>query len=80
MNIPCLTLRNSTERPETVTMGTNELIGEDFEKLGDYLEDIINGKWKLGVIPELWDGKTAERIIKKLFALYSLISPLLSVS
>jgi UDP-N-acetylglucosamine 2-epimerase (non-hydrolysing) len=70
LKVPCLTLRNSTERPETVTIGTNELIGEDISQLRKYLAKIIEGKWKEGAIPPLWDGKTAERIVSKLYELY----------
>ena len=71
LNIPCLTLRNSTERPETVTLGTNELIGEDLPKLKLYLEKIIAGDWKKGSIPEFWDGKTSERIVASLLSIYA---------
>lgn len=71
LHIPCLTLRNSTERPETVTLGTNELIGEDLPKLKKYLEKIIAGQWKKGLIPEFWDGKTSERIVASLLSIYS---------
>lgn len=63
LKIPCVTLRNNTERPETVTFGTNELIGEDFQKLSDSLKKINNNQWKPGQIPELWDGATADRIV-----------------
>ncbi len=63
LKIPCLTLRNSTERPETITLGTNELVGTDANNILPYLEKLIKGKWKKGEIPELWDGKTAERIV-----------------
>lgn len=71
LNIPCLTLRKSTERPETVTTGTNELVGDDLEKLEKHLKKIIAGEWKKGHVPPLWDGKTAERIVAKLGSLYS---------
>lgn len=71
LHIPCLTLRNSTERPETVVRGTNELIGEDIEKLKPYLNKIIAGQWKKGSIPEYWDGYTSERIVKILISIYS---------
>ena len=71
LKVPCLTLRNTTERPETVNMGTNELVGDDFKKLEGYLKNIIAGNWKEGSIPPLWDGKTAVRIINKLIELYS---------
>ncbi len=71
LNIPCLTLRNSTERPETVTMGTNELVGTNPFNLTPYLTKLQQGKWKLSSIPPLWDGKTANRIVAKLIELYS---------
>jgi UDP-N-acetylglucosamine 2-epimerase (non-hydrolysing) len=70
LNIPCLTLRNSTERPETVTIGTNELIGDDIDKLKKYLSKIVNGQWKEGAIPKFWDGHTSERIVSILYSLY----------
>ena len=70
LDIPCLTLRNSTERPETVTMGTNELIGDDLEKLKNCLNQIMNNNWKKGNIPQFWDGKTSGRIVEILFRLY----------
>jgi UDP-N-acetylglucosamine 2-epimerase (non-hydrolysing) len=63
MGIPCLTLRDNTERPETCTIGTNELIGTDPSKLPLALDVLFSGNWKKGGIPELWDGKAAERII-----------------
>ncbi len=71
LHIPCLTLRNSTERPETVTMGTNELIGDDINKLKPSLKKIIEGNWKKGTVPPFWDGKTSERIINILIAIYT---------
>ena len=70
LNIPCLTLRNSTERPETVIIGTNELIGDDLCKLKSYLKKIMDGEWKKGTIPPFWDGKTSERIIEVLGSIY----------
>jgi UDP-N-acetylglucosamine 2-epimerase (non-hydrolysing) len=63
LNIPCLTLRNSTERPETVSDGTNLLIGDDFKLLNDSINTLNIGGWKTGRIPELWDGKASERIV-----------------
>jgi UDP-N-acetylglucosamine 2-epimerase (non-hydrolysing) len=58
MGVPCLTLRDSTERPETVTIGTNELIGTDPAKLGPALDRLFAG-WKQGAIPENWDANRA---------------------
>lgn len=63
MGIPCITLRDNTERPETCTIGTNELIGTDPKAIKPTLNKLFNGNWKKGGIPELWDGKAAERII-----------------
>lgn len=66
MGVPCLTLRDTTERPETVTVGTNELIGTDPAKLRPALDRLFAGQWKVGGIPEKWDGKTGERIVAEL--------------
>jgi UDP-N-acetylglucosamine 2-epimerase (non-hydrolysing) len=63
MGVPCLTLRDTTERPETVTVGTNELIGSDPARLAPALDRLFAGEWKTGAIPEKWDGKTSERIV-----------------
>lgn len=62
LGVPCITLRDTTERPETVTIGTNELIGTDPAALAPTLERLFAGHWKKGGIPELWDGRTGERI------------------
>jgi len=69
MGIPCLTLRDNTERPETVTIGTNELIGTNPKNIAPAMEKLFSGKWKKGSIPELWDGRTAERIVETLITL-----------
>jgi UDP-N-acetylglucosamine 2-epimerase (non-hydrolysing) len=66
MGIPCMTLRDNTERPETITEGTNELLGTDPKALKPALEKLFAGRWKKGGIPALWDGKTGERIVKEL--------------
>ena len=63
MGVPCITLRDNTERPETCTVGTNELIGTNPAAIKPALDKLFAGEWKKGAIPELWDGKTAERII-----------------
>lgn len=63
LGIPCLTLRTSTERPETITIGTNELLGDQPEAIAPAMQQLFSGNWKKGDIPELWDGKAAERII-----------------
>ena len=62
LGVPCLTMRENTERPITVSEGTSTLIGGDIEKLKRYLSEIIDGKYKQGRCPELWDGQAAERI------------------
>lgn len=66
MGIPCLTLRTTTERPETVTLGTNELLGTDVVAIAEALKRLFSGDWKSGQIPEKWDGCTAERIVDHL--------------
>ena len=70
LNIPCMTLRDSTERPETITLGSNELIGTDPAKLLPFLKRVQNGQWKTATTPALWDGHTSRRIVKKLLELY----------
>ena len=63
MGVPCLTLRDNTERPETVTIGTNELVGTNPANLAPALRRVVAGQWKKGAVPEKWDGKAAERIV-----------------
>jgi UDP-N-acetylglucosamine 2-epimerase (non-hydrolysing) len=62
--IPCLTLRHNTERPVTVTKGTNQLITPDPEIVGRKVQEVLDGKGKKGSIPELWDGKATERVFE----------------
>jgi len=66
MGVPCLTLRDTTERPETIALGTNELIGTDPTRLKPALDRLFAGQWKKGSIPEMWDGKSGERIVAAL--------------
>ncbi len=68
MGVPCITIRDSTERPETVTIGTNELVGTKPENIKVYLKKLFNEGWKDGKIPEKWDGKSAKRIVDILIA------------
>jgi UDP-N-acetylglucosamine 2-epimerase (non-hydrolysing) len=63
LGVQCITLRNSTERPVTVDVGTNQLLGNDLEKAEETALEILNGKIKDGRIPELWDGKASQRIV-----------------
>lgn len=63
LGVPCLTLRKNTERPITVEVGTNILIGNDMEELRLEVNKVLNGKKKNGRIPDLWDGKASERIV-----------------
>ena len=64
LGIPCITVRENTERPVTVSEGTNVLVGRDLERLRSELEKILDGKRKPHRIPALWDGKASERIAK----------------
>lgn len=66
LGVPCMTLRDNTERPETVSVGTNELIGTDPARLEPALDRLFAGKWKRGGIPDKWDGRTGERIVAEL--------------
>jgi UDP-N-acetylglucosamine 2-epimerase (non-hydrolysing) len=64
MGVPCLTLRESTERPVTITHGTNRLVGTDPEQVVEAAHDVVAGAPLGPVMPELWDGKAGERIMK----------------
>ncbi len=68
LGVPCMTLRDNTERPETITIGTNELLGTNPKAIAPALERLFSGDWKKGGIPEKWDGKTAERIVEAILA------------
>ena len=62
LGVPCLTMRGNTERPVTVTLGTNTLVGQDNNKLRAELSTILDGKGKSAIVPPLWDGQAGERI------------------
>ncbi|OYD44528.1 UDP-N-acetylglucosamine 2-epimerase (non-hydrolyzing) [Sphingobacterium cellulitidis] len=69
LGIPCMTLRENTERPETVDLGTNELIGVNPKSIAPAMEKLFSGKWKKGGEIPLWDGNTAKRIVEALIKL-----------
>jgi UDP-N-acetylglucosamine 2-epimerase (non-hydrolysing) len=64
LGVPCLTVRENTERPITIEVGTNILVGRDLDRITQTAHAIINGQGKKGIIPPLWDGRAAERIAK----------------
>jgi UDP-N-acetylglucosamine 2-epimerase (non-hydrolysing) len=66
LGVPCLTLRTNTERPVTVNIGTNVLVGQDRRLLDSELKKILEGRAKKGSIPPLWDGRASERIARAL--------------
>ncbi len=63
-SVPCITLNNYTEHQETVTVGSNVLVGEDAEKLRESVSQMVKGEWKKCALPDRWDGRTAERIVQ----------------
>lgn len=67
--VPCITLRENTERPETITIGTNELVGADPRAIAPVLKKLYEDNWKRGGVPELWDGKAGERIVQSVLSL-----------
>jgi UDP-N-acetylglucosamine 2-epimerase (non-hydrolysing) len=66
LGVPCLTIRDNTERPVTVTLGTNVLVGHDMNRLRAEVGHILAGTWKQGQVPPLWDGHAAERIVEEI--------------
>jgi UDP-N-acetylglucosamine 2-epimerase (non-hydrolysing) len=67
LQVPCLTVRENTERPITITLGTNQLVGRDVETITKAAQKILSGDTKCGTIPPLWDGHAANRIAAILF-------------
>jgi UDP-N-acetylglucosamine 2-epimerase (non-hydrolysing) len=68
LRIPCLTLRHNTERPITVTRGTNRIVGTAPDAIYSCWREVAEGKWPKGDLPELWDGKAAARIVRVLLS------------
>jgi UDP-N-acetylglucosamine 2-epimerase (non-hydrolysing) len=66
LRIPCLTLRQNTERPITVTRGSNRIVGTTQDAIYESWRTVAQGRWPVGELPELWDGKTAGRIVRVL--------------
>lgn len=66
LGIPCITMRENTERPVTVSEGTNQVVGTDPDRIIEAAEAVLDGRWKTGRRPELWDGHAAERIVDQL--------------
>ena len=66
LQIPCITMRTSTERPVTAQVGSNEVVGTDGEKIVALAEKMLAGTWKTSRVPELWDGRASERIVEVL--------------
>jgi len=66
--VPCITLNSYTEHQETVTVGTNVLVGGDAGLLSEALDRLLSGQWKHSALPERWDGRTADRILQILLS------------
>ena len=70
-SVPCITLNNYTEHQETVNVGSNVLVGEDPDKLREAVRQMVSGNWKHSALPDRWDGRTAERILRILLEVRS---------
>jgi UDP-N-acetylglucosamine 2-epimerase (non-hydrolysing) len=68
LGVPCLTMRENSERPSTITLGTNTLVGSDTGKLLRAVDDVMAGSMKRGTVPPLWDGKAAARIVDSILS------------
>ena len=62
--VPCITLNSYTEHQETITVGSNVLVGEDPQRLQEEVRKMVAGEWKKCALPDRWDGRTAERIVR----------------
>ena len=62
--VPCITLNDYTEHQETVSVGSNVLVGEDADRLHEAVAKMVRGEWKHSALPDRWDGRTAERILQ----------------
>ena len=69
LGVPCITLRNNTERPITCEVGTNSVVGNSRDKILHSAFKLLNGDAPLGKVPEKWDGRAAERIVEALSSL-----------
>ena len=75
LGVPCLTMRENTERPITVEQGTNTMVGRDAAAIVNGVDDILQGRGKRGRVPEYWDGRSAERIAADLYQWLGALSP-----
>lgn len=70
LRVPCITMRENTERPATLELGTNVLVGNDLDKLRYSFDHILSNRFRKGSIPRLWDGKASQRIVNKLISIF----------
>jgi len=73
LKIPCITLRKNTERPITITEGTNVIVGDDLELMYKLANDAINNKWKNSKVPVFWDGNTSKRVINAIYEAFEIL-------
>lgn len=78
LKVPCITLRENTERPVTVEIGSNQIVGTDTDKIVEAYRSVRDGTWRQAAIPPLWDGKAAERIVEILVRRFEKIKPTIS--
>ena len=75
LRVPCLTLRTNTERPSTVELGTNVLVGDDLDRVESLIDQIARGDWKIGSVPPRWDGHAAQRVVDGIEAFLAKTDP-----